>query len=344
MARNPHDYAVVVGIDQYPNLPPKRQLQGAVNDAQRFRSWLVSDEGGGLPEGNVYPRPDKPLPPQPTLRHLEELLDPLLELAERDEQAVGRRLYLFYSGHGVAKHLNDARLLSAEYNPASRRSVDFAVLAYADGFSEARAFDEVLVFLDHCRNKDKEVRDPYVHWHFRSDEKGGMVRRFYGLATVAFARARECPWGGGPHLGVFTKALLEGLRGPAADADNNITTDRLRKFLEWRVPVLHQPIQRPDFARVDDFNLGAAPQPQTIDVTVELTEPEYGLRVFHACDLMSPLCQVMPRPGANHVALRLDAPRWYKFATATPRPQTGRRLADILVEAQSDGGLARVEF
>ena len=50
MVVNDQDFAVVVGINIYPEL---RILRGALRDAGEFTSWLRRPDGGGLPEGNV---------------------------------------------------------------------------------------------------------------------------------------------------------------------------------------------------------------------------------------------------------------------------------------------------
>ena len=51
MAEHPDHYALVVGIDDYPQF---RSLQGAKEDARQFAAWLRdTDTGGGLPEQNV---------------------------------------------------------------------------------------------------------------------------------------------------------------------------------------------------------------------------------------------------------------------------------------------------
>ena len=47
---NRDHYALVVGIDRYRSFSP---LEGAVNDANHFISWLASPTGGDVPEGNI---------------------------------------------------------------------------------------------------------------------------------------------------------------------------------------------------------------------------------------------------------------------------------------------------
>ena len=50
----PLDFAVVVGLDDYPNFGSQgRPLKGAIADATRFAKWLKdTNTGGGLPERN----------------------------------------------------------------------------------------------------------------------------------------------------------------------------------------------------------------------------------------------------------------------------------------------------
>jgi hypothetical protein len=131
---------------------------------------------------------------------------------------------------------------------------------------------------------------------------------------------------------VFTRALLEGLRGPAANDEGYIHTEQLRRFLDWRVPNLHPSSkQLPSFSVNDPIPLIQAPATCQARVTVRLARPKQGLEVFLACNKASPVHRI-PLASESEVTFQLDSPRWYNFATAIPR--SGRNWVNVLIEGE----------
>jgi hypothetical protein len=47
------DWAIVIGINQYPKVVGASPLQGAVDDARKFKQWLVRPDGGAVPENHI---------------------------------------------------------------------------------------------------------------------------------------------------------------------------------------------------------------------------------------------------------------------------------------------------
>lgn len=141
---NERDYGIVVGIDQYPGLG---SLEGAQRDAESFAGWLVDPDGGGLPEGNVrmvLTRQFHPPPPTctdqanpNTQRFYSEVRGLLMDAAGNLRPfPIGRRLYLYFSGHGFLGSSNweEAALYAAN---ASR-----ALPEHIPGTREASAYSE----------------------------------------------------------------------------------------------------------------------------------------------------------------------------------------------------------
>src|SRR5437667_152753 len=97
--KQPNDYAIVIGIDDYPGYRP---LKGAISDAQEFAEWLCDDtQGGGLPSDNcktVYSTPDPLIPLQ---AQVDEAFVGVFSAIPKGKLA--RRLYVYFSGHGTAE-------------------------------------------------------------------------------------------------------------------------------------------------------------------------------------------------------------------------------------------------
>ncbi|HRI72462.1 MAG TPA: caspase family protein, partial [Polyangium sp.] len=105
------DYALVVGVNDYPQL---RSLRGAIGDAQAFSAWLVEAQGGALRAENVHTiistvDPLGPIGP--------EINDALEDILQRADRSGGRRFYFYFSGHGcVGDRANDLALCLANWS------------------------------------------------------------------------------------------------------------------------------------------------------------------------------------------------------------------------------------
>ena len=108
------DYALVVGIAEYPGLT---NLVGPDTDAQAVHDWLVDPTGGNLDEQNVELirssqfDPVDPQDPKPASGGVKAAL---LRIAAKTQQASGNRLYMYFSGPGFAPTLEEGALFTAE--------------------------------------------------------------------------------------------------------------------------------------------------------------------------------------------------------------------------------------
>src|SRR5262245_47680846 len=105
------DWGIVVGITRYPEL---ENLDGSENDAQAFYDWLVSPTGGNVPARQValilssaFPAVTTAVRAEPSAYHIAQAFDDLVDVANANRAAgnglqVGRRLYIYLSGHGFA--------------------------------------------------------------------------------------------------------------------------------------------------------------------------------------------------------------------------------------------------
>jgi Caspase domain len=214
------DYAIVVGITRYPYLDP---LNSPENDARAFHSWLTrpaAEGGGGI--DSTSDRARLVLSSQfaagfaqgmdpPTVAQVEAELIRLQDMADANQQKglgkrVGRRLYLYFSGHGCAPRFEEAAILMA--NATRRRVYHLTGMPCADWFYRAGTFEEVVLLMDCCRERYEKVGTYVPPWVDLLDpEVVDRSKRFYGLAAEWSKVARS----------VFTLALLAGLEGGAYD-------------------------------------------------------------------------------------------------------------------------------
>src|SRR4051794_2517188 len=101
------DYALCVGINRYPGLTP---LSGAEADAQAFYDWVTSE--GGVVGTNAklilstqFPVGINASKAKPASQEIWDFFEKLradanINNAKRLGLIAGRRLYLFFSGHG----------------------------------------------------------------------------------------------------------------------------------------------------------------------------------------------------------------------------------------------------
>jgi len=239
-----HDWAIVVGVRRYPGIKDG-DLDGAENDASNFRDWLVDPTGGDVPPAQVrlilssdFPDATDAASAVPTNAEVEKAFDWIDDIAELNREQgigrkVGRRLYLYFSGHGYAPSKNEAALLMANATPR-RPGNHIAGRVWAEWLYESGYFEEIALFMDCCRDSNTEVAMRPVHLGKVSDNKGIQDRkRFYAFGTQWARKAWERlnPVDNKVH-GVFTTALLSGLRGEAADVSTGfITANSLRSYL-----------------------------------------------------------------------------------------------------------------
>jgi len=235
------DYGIVVGITKYPNIS---SLEGPERDAEEFYDWLTSPTGGDVPSDRVKkivssafqplpPAAPVPLPAQEVTQAFDDLHAEAL--ATGIPKRLGRRLYVYAAGHGAAlpfaadPERNDAAFLVANATKYNATHVMTKVRALY--FLNAGIFDEIVVFMDCCRNTLSLIPNYPSYVNATAFDTLETERRtFFAFATKWGLTAREKPFDGVTR-GVFTTALLAGLRGDAANPDGTINSTSLRNYL-----------------------------------------------------------------------------------------------------------------
>jgi hypothetical protein len=239
-----YHYGAVVGITHYPGIS---DLSGPVLDAESFREWLVDPAGGDVPVTNVrtvttpahrVPVPD-PFDARPIKREIDRALELLNsqaqnEIADDPDRWAASRLYLYVAGHGIMPGEGEAALLMADARPGVYENVELR--SYLDWYRRCGIFREVVVLADCCRNWFGHVA-PSVVSFARCSRPAAQVFALVGYAAGPGDPAYERVEDGVPpdeRRGYFTTALLEGLRGAAAEdpkAPGAITSTTLAGYV-----------------------------------------------------------------------------------------------------------------
>jgi hypothetical protein len=238
------DHAIVVGIARYPALGEGGQpldLKGPLNDVEAVVGWLADPAGGDVPAEHIQvitsPPPGAPAAgrvPTPTVVELEEALQNLDRIAQASREAmrgeqVGRRLYIYMSGHGFSPARERGCLYAA--NARERSGDNVHASAWLAWLQDAGYFREFVLWMDCCMNRMLFLppRDPPLPPVNAPVPPGPSFVAFAAQRPLKAVEA-SIPEDGGRTHGLFTWALLEGLRGAAADTHGRVTG---RSLADW---------------------------------------------------------------------------------------------------------------
>jgi tetratricopeptide (TPR) repeat protein/uncharacterized caspase-like protein len=220
----PRSYALVVGISEYPKLPPQGQLKFPFRDAAEVYTALISPEGGQFPAENVH----RLLGRQATLVNLKRELEEWLPGASKDDD----RVLIYFAGHGFVSG-GRAYLAPYDVDPADVAGSSYSMeqLGKVIG-SRIRAKWKVLL-TDSCHSgaitPEADVRQI----------NSSLLQLDRSLFSLTASRDREQSfeseiWGGGH--GVFTYFSIKGIQGEAdADGDGIVTADELGEYVRANV-------------------------------------------------------------------------------------------------------------
>jgi hypothetical protein len=294
---NADDHAVVIGIRRYWDAALDgsswvTNLNGPDNDADAVAEWLRQPDGGGLPAANINAVRSADLPDPftnedsagPHQRAVEQAFDEVAELNRTafEGRYAGRRLYVYVSGHGYARQRDEAALVTAEAKRA--RPLNVLITSWMDWLWDAGRFKEYVLWVDTCATRVPLTflkpcdRDPD---HSLNAAEG---RQFTAFAAGFDKRAVENQMSDGRWHGVFTYALLQGLKGAA---NTPITTSSLRDYLLNNMSAFMREDQRrnnavakePAFARADELDFGQPVQRPTFGVTLRFPQEWVGKQI-----------------------------------------------------------------
>lgn len=248
------DHALVVGIDRYASL---KALSGAQRDAIEFHNWVVTHGGVNLANAikivsdNFAPAAaDEYWREQPAHQAVDDFFHRIQAASDMNDQVgdgpkVGKRLYMFFSGHGFAPALDKSGVLMA--NASRTAPMNVAAQWWANRMYEGGWFDEVLLFQDACREpmRQAELSPPFLVSLGLAGQE--TRRRFFALSAKNYQLSLEKPIGGDGVRGVFSVTLLAGLNGGARDPDTGeITAAQLKAYLQSNMKSLLTPDELAD--------------------------------------------------------------------------------------------------
>ena len=228
-------WALVIGVDQYAD-PQISPLKGAANDAKTLADTLIRH--AGFPQDQVILlATDQPAERQPTRLNVLRRLSNLASLVPKDGL-----LLISFAGHGIERN-GQAYLIPSD----AQLSDDLAFLEESAVSVtrmreriRATGVGQVVVLLDACRNDPggradapNPLTQAYVN-AFNFDVRNREVTAFVTLyATAVGQRAYEYTE---KKQGYFTWAIVEGLKGGAANEKGEVTLENLVKYVQETVP------------------------------------------------------------------------------------------------------------
>jgi uncharacterized caspase-like protein len=229
-------FALVIGVDEYQDTQISK-LEGASNDAKALADALIQYAGFPSDQVILLTR-DQPPDRRPTRGNILRRLSNLRTAVPKDGL-----LLISFAGHGMERDRR-AYLLPSD----AQVNGDLALLEQtainADVIRDSihqTGIGQVVVILDACRNNPSEGRggaskpltEAYTRG-FNFDVRNREVNAFVTLyATEIGQVAYEFKE---KKQGYFTWALVEGLKGGAANEQGEITLAGLVKYLQDTVP------------------------------------------------------------------------------------------------------------
>jgi uncharacterized caspase-like protein len=229
-------YALVIGVDQYTDSQINK-LEGAANDAKAIVEALV--QYGGFPRDQVkLLTSDQPAERVPTRSKILRWLSNFRGNVPKDG------LFLIaFAGHGIER-ANQAYLLPSD----AELSDDVTLLEESSiNVDDMRkriletGVGQVVMILDACRNDpaagrgdaDNHLTTKFTR-AFNFEERNSEVKAFATLyATAVGYRAYEYKE---KKQGYFSWALVEGLKGAAANERGEVTLSGLLNYVQDQVP------------------------------------------------------------------------------------------------------------
>jgi uncharacterized caspase-like protein len=250
-------YAILVGIERYPALGEGNSpldLRGPRNDVALIKQWLLDPKGGAFQDDStifeVHEPQDMPAGTAvPTAAQLDALMARLFETAQANKAAqkglqVGRRVYIYMSGHGFSPGRQRACLFTADAKEHLGQNVH--ATGWLSWLQDSGYFREFVLWVDACMNRASFLapHDPPLPL---AASFNPPLANFVAFAAQRPLKAVEAqtPEDGKVH-GVFTWTLVEGLRGAAADVNGRVTGRSLADWVRNGMAARFGPSERED--------------------------------------------------------------------------------------------------
>ncbi len=285
-------YALLIGIDRYEDKQIS-ELIGASNDVKMLAETLINTSGF-IPNQVIVLSSDQEAPERrPTRVNILHYLSTLTQAVPKDGL-----LMIAFAGHGMERN-GQAFLLPCDARMSN--DVQFLedtalnVTRVKERIKEAE-IKQIILFLDSCRNDPfagrsievKPLTKSYAD-NFKFDMRNGEVTAFATLyATSVGQRAYEYTK---EQHGFFMWAVLEGMKGKAANETGEVTLGSLIRYIQETVPKqisieLGQGFEQRPYAKVEGYKADdlviaitktASIKSETIKPKTPLSKPEVHL-------------------------------------------------------------------
>lgn len=229
-------FALVIGVDEYQDTQIGK-LEGASNDAKMLADALVHYAGFPSDQVILFTR-DQPPDRRPTRGNILRRLSNLRTIVPKDGL-----LLVSFAGHGMERD-GRAYLLPADAQVNGDLALLEETAINADvirNWIHQTGIGQVVMILDACRNNPSEGRGDAIkplteayargfNFDVRNREINAFVTLYateIGQVAYEFKEKKQ---------GYFTWALVEGLKGGAANEQGEITLAGLIRYLQEAVP------------------------------------------------------------------------------------------------------------
>ncbi len=228
-------YAVIVGISKYANRSSQLpDLQFASRDANTFRDFLLSPEGGSFKSENIRYLINE----EASAANIRTALFTFLTRPQKDDLVV-----VYFAGHG-APDPNDPRqlyLLAHDTDPANMGGTAVMMANFQDLFARILKPRKVVTFTDACHSQGigggvfgASAKQNNLINQYLARFAGEAERAIITASDISESSYESDQWGGGH--GVFTYFLLEGLKGKAdLNRDGTVVAGELFQYVQQQV-------------------------------------------------------------------------------------------------------------
>ena len=215
-------WAVAIGVSEYrhanKNLP---SLKYAHRDAEQFATFLKSEAGGGFAADHVKVLTDR----QATAKQIRDGLFTFLKKTVKEDLVI-----IFFSGHGIPDpdKPSNLYLVAHDSDPANISATGIPMWDIETALKRTIAAERVIVLADTCHSAGvtEGVKGVKIGTEFNkyfAALANARPGRVIFTSCEGYEVSREGKkWGGGH--GVFTWAMLQGLKGNADQDKNGIVT------------------------------------------------------------------------------------------------------------------------
>jgi uncharacterized caspase-like protein/tetratricopeptide (TPR) repeat protein len=242
-------WALAIGISNHQNLPPQAQLHFAHRDAEEFAAFLESPAGGSLPASHLRLLTNE----KATLAAIRAALHTWLVGSAGPNDTI----YVFFAGHGVTAERDESFFVAYDSDPQNLHATALPFGEVDEALSERARAALTVIAVDACHSGNLGWASYSPDVASRAGDSLAKIGRgdrsfLKLLASRPSERSYEdARWNGGH--GVFTYALIEGLRGQAdRDGDGVVRASEAIEYLGRTVPGETESQQHPRIAGTFD--------------------------------------------------------------------------------------------